>query len=90
MIDATAEETVREAVREFVGDGEGEDQRVLEEYDRTVLGRIDPNRLRRQIEKIAMGYDEYEGQGSVNFWDDDINTQQFADRLIDWLTGEKP
>lgn len=85
----SAEETVREAVREFVGDGDGEDQRVLEEYDRTVLGRIDRHALRREIEKIAWGWEEYDGDGAVNFRDDDIDSEKFADRLLAWLTGEK-
>lgn len=81
---------VKEALREYVGDGDGEDENVLAEHDRSVLRRIDRQALRREIEKIAMGYDEYEQEGgAVNFWDDEIDTQQFADRLFAWLTREK-
>lgn len=80
---------VKEALREYVGDGDGENERVLEEHDKAVLRRIDRNLLRREIEKIAWGWEEYEGEGVVDFRDDDIDSEKFADRLLAWLTGEK-
>lgn len=41
--------------------------------------------LGAEVEAIAYGFGKYEGDGAINFWDDEIDREKFAKHLTRYL-----
>lgn len=82
-----ATDTIKEALREYVGDGDGADEQVLAEHDASVLSAaLNVEEMARDINEALMGYHpgthEFDGtSGAWNARDDEIDVIKVAARL---------